>query len=229
MSSKTPSDPSDPATPPVKAPRKTAAKPRSAGRPRAEDVELRAQELLHVAGQLFLKNGYSKVSLEMIAREARVAIRTIYVKFGGKAGIVKALMEAKRVDFLAGRELRDDPRPAEEALRDFAHQFHGLINTPEAQALQRMVMTEAQNEPGLAETFYEAGPGITAKTLREYFDLPAVRAQLREDLPFDQLPVFFINCLIGDTLSRTLQRPRKDTTAQALDARMDLFFRACLR
>jgi len=156
-------------------------------------------------------------------------VRTIYVKFGGKTGLVKALMEAKREDFLAGRTLGEDTRPAAVALREFAHELHALLNTPEAQALQRMVAAEAQTEPELAETFYVHGPGITQATLRHYFDRPEVRAQLRKDLPFDQLPVFFIGCVIGDSLSRMLKRPRKDATAEALDERMDLFFRACLR
>ena len=222
---KTSTKTSAPRTP--KAPK--ASQPRSAGRPRAEDVEVRAQELLLAAGRLFIKNGFSKVSLEMIAREARVAIRTIYVKFGGKAGLVKALMEAKREDFLTSRTLGEDPRPAAEALRDFAHELHTLLNTPEAQALQRMVAAEAQTEPELAETFFAHGPGITHATLRHYFDRPDVREQLREDLPFDQLPVFFVSCVIGDSLSRLLQRPRKDATPQALDERLKLFFRACLR
>ena len=58
-----------------------------AGRPRAADMEARMENLLHTAGCLFLEKGYGKVSLEMIAREAHVAVRTIYVKFGGKAGL----------------------------------------------------------------------------------------------------------------------------------------------
>ena len=57
---------------------------KAAGRPKAADVEARTQELLQVAATLFLKNGYTKTSLESIARAAHVAVRTIYVKFGGK-------------------------------------------------------------------------------------------------------------------------------------------------
>jgi len=202
---------------------------RGAGRPRAEEVEARMQALLHTASALFLKHGYSKVSLELIAREARVAIRTIYVKFGGKAGLVGAMIEAKRDSYMSGRALLTDPRPARETLAEFAQQLHKLLHVPESQALRRMIAAEGKDNPELVESFYRAGPGITLELLRGYFDRTDVRAQLREDLPFDQLPVFFTNCVIGDTLARSLDRPCGDASEAALEARMTLFFRAVLK
>ena len=48
-----------------------------AGRPKAADVEARNQELIDASCRLFLEHGYTRVSLETIAREARVAVRTI--------------------------------------------------------------------------------------------------------------------------------------------------------
>ncbi|WP_219837446.1 helix-turn-helix domain-containing protein [Paenibacillus sp. R14(2021)] len=60
------------------------------------DREGRRHLLLHLAAALFAERGYGKVSLEMIAREAHVAVRTIYVKFGGMAGILKAIIEDER-------------------------------------------------------------------------------------------------------------------------------------
>jgi TetR/AcrR family transcriptional repressor of mexJK operon len=51
---------------------------KSAGRPKASDAEARLHDLVQTAGTMFLKCGYAKVSLEAIAREAHVAVRTIY-------------------------------------------------------------------------------------------------------------------------------------------------------
>ncbi len=213
---------------PAAAAKKTRA-PRSAGRPRAEEVEARTVELLQVAAQLFFEKGYGNVSLEMIARAAQVATRTIYVKFGGKAGLVTAMIEAKRESFLSSLALVEDPRPVREALDDYADKLHALLHLPEAQALHRMVVSEAQASPELAEAFYKSGPGITMEALTRYFARPDVRAQLRKDLPFEQLPTFLANCVVGDMLSRVLGRPRKDTSKQALAERMAMFFRAVLR
>ena len=202
---------------------------RSAGRPRAEEVEERTRCLLSTAAGLFLQHGYSKVSLEMIAREARVAIRTIYVKFGGKAGMVAAMIEDKRDVYMSGEAMLADPRPARETLGEFALQLHRLLKLPETQALRRMIAVEGKDNPELVESFYRAGPGITLELLGSYFSRADVRQQLREDLPFEQLPVFFTNCVIGDTLARSLDRPTADATDAAMQARMTLFFRAVLR
>ncbi len=203
--------------------------PRTAGRPRAEEVEARSVDLLRTAGELFLEKGYSNVSLEMIARAAQVATRTIYVKFGGKAGLITALIDAKREAYLSSMALVEDPRPVREALNDYARKLHTLLNLPESVALHRMVTSEAQANPDLVEAFYKSGPGITMDAVRRYLERPDVRAQLRKDLPFEQLPTFLANCVIGDSLSRVLGRPRKDTTKDALEARMEMFFRAVLR
>jgi len=224
-------------TAPSKAPAaKKAAKPakpvairRGAGRPRAEEVEARLQALLGTAADLFCAHGYAKVSLEMIARQARVAIRTIYVKFGGKAGLVTAMIEAKRDSYMSGKALLTDPRPVREALGEFARGLHRLVHLPESQTLRRMIAAEGRDSPELVESFYRAGPGITLDLLGRYFERPEVRAQLREDLPFEQLPTFFTNCVIGDTLARGLDRPPRDASEAALAARMTLFFRAVER
>ena len=69
---------------------------RVAGRPKAAEAEARLQELVAIAGELFLEKGYSKVSLDMIARRARVAVRTIYVKFGGKSGLFREVLLSAR-------------------------------------------------------------------------------------------------------------------------------------
>ncbi len=203
-------------------------KPVGAGRPRTEDVEARAQDLLLTAGKLFLKKGYGKVSLEMIAREARVATRTIYVKFGGKAGILAALMEDKRASYLSFMTLAEDKRPIREALGEFAHELHTLINLPETIALNRIVVAESGSNPELAEGFYKGGPGITMAALQSYFSRPDIRAQMREDLPFEQLPGYFATCVIGDSIARMLARAR-DTSGAALDARLEMFLRGVLR
>ena len=73
-----------------------SAAAKCAGRPRSSEREARIHDLIHTAGQLFLKHGYRNVSLEMLAREAHVAVRTIYVKFGGKAGLLNAVLVANR-------------------------------------------------------------------------------------------------------------------------------------
>ena len=97
----------------------TSSSVKCAGRPRSSDREARMHDLIHTAGQLFLKHGYRNVSLEMLAREAHVAVRTIYVKFGGKAGLLNAVLVANRERFFNTHDMEQDQRAAEGDRRRF--------------------------------------------------------------------------------------------------------------
>ncbi|TFW33499.1 TetR/AcrR family transcriptional regulator [Massilia horti] len=204
---------------------------KAAGRPKASDVEARMHDLIETAGCLFLKNGYTKVSLESIAREAHVAVRTIYVKFGGKAGLLKAVLTSRRDRFFTPHDLEADTRPFKEIVDDFARHFFDLLYSPEAIAMHRVVIAEAPTNPELAQTFNDAGPRLTREMLERFFARADIRAQLRPDLPFDQLPTHLLTCIGGDVTRRFLfppvQQPREEALRQ-LDARMSLFYRAVL-
>jgi TetR/AcrR family transcriptional repressor of mexJK operon len=205
-----------------------------AGRPRAADMEARLQDLLACATQLFLQHGYSKVSLEMIAREAHVAVRTIYVKFGGKAGLLNAIIVGGRERYFANMEdLDTDARPLEQIVADFAWRFMELISQPAVINLHRMVVAEAKSNPELASTFHQAGPGQTRELLGRLFARPEIKARFRDDIPHDMLATHLLNCLIGDQLSRLLfeppPQPSEAQRRQRLALGLELFFRSTLR
>jgi len=205
---------------------------RSAGRPKAGDVEARTQELIDTAAALFLANGYTRTSLEAIARGARVAVRTIYVKFGGKAGLLNAVLMSRRDQFFRMRDMDKDMRPFREVVGDFAHQFFALLCKEQLIAMQRVVIAEAPGNPELAETFYSAGPRLTREMLERFFARPDIRAQLRVDLPFAQLPAFLTGWIAGDSVQRFVfpdAQPPMIEAHRLLDERLEMFFRAVLR
>ncbi|WP_426190130.1 TetR/AcrR family transcriptional regulator [Massilia sp. DWR3-1-1] len=211
---------------------KCAAVKCAAGRPRSSDRAARQQELVHTAGALFIKHGYPNVSLEMLAREAHVAVRTIYVKFGGKAGLLTAVLEANREKFYRPHEMLADPRPLKESVRDFALHFLDLISRPEALAMHRMVVADAPANTELAQTFFEGGPQQTRKMLLAFFSRADIRCQLRDELDVTLLPVYLMNCIIGDPYERMLFAPAAVAPAQVeheLDQRLDLFYRSVLK
>src|SRR5215217_6845979 len=126
---------------------------RGAGRPKASDVEARTQDLIDVAARLFLANGYTRTSLEAIARAARVAVRTIYVKFGGKAGLLEAVLLSRRDQYFQMGDMEHDLRPFREVVDDFARKFFDLLCNAQAIAMQRVVIAEAAGNPELANAF----------------------------------------------------------------------------
>lgn len=205
-----------------------------AGRPRAADMEARAENLLHTAGRLFLDKGYGKVSLEMIAREAHVAVRTIYVKFGGKSGLFNAVVEQKRAAYFSTMPaLQTDMRPLPVILAEFGLLFMQLITMPAAIRLNRMVIAEAASHPELAETFYKVGPGQTREMLSRFFSRPDIAPLFRADLTPELLSMHLLNCLLGDQMSRLLFLPQTQPDVAQLrklvEVRLDLFLRATLQ
>ena len=206
-----------------------AAPAKSAGRPKASEIEARMQELIDTSACLFLKHGYTGVSLETIAREARVAVRTIYVKFGGKAGLLKAVLEARRARYFPVGKMDQDQRPLREVIDEFAGYFYDMLCEPDAVAMQRVVIAEAGSNPELAEAFYESGPRNTRDMLERYFARPDVRAQLRPDAPIALLPSHLIACINGDPVMRFLFPGRqigRDEARRLLAERLELFYRS---
>lgn len=203
-----------------------------AGRPRAADLEARHNNLIKTAGQLFLKMGYGKVSLELIAREAHVAVRTIYVKFGGKSGLFKAVLIANRDSFMAPQTADADALPLKETIAALSEQFLDMITAPDALEVQRMVIAEARTDPEVAQSFFDAGPRQTRDILYNFFARPDIRAQLRDDVALEQLPVFLTNVIMGDAFSRLLFDPQAQPREQviaALHQRLDMFYRSVLK
>lgn len=181
-----------------------------AGRPRRDDCARRRRQLMETAIELFLEHGYEGVSLEMIARRARAAVRTVYVQFGGKAGLFSQAMVHER-QRLQGKApaLEADWRPMPEVLTDFGRRFHTRAVTPRATALLRVVIAEAGGHPGLAQAYFNAGPAAMRSALTRYFSRPDIRAKLRADLSVEQVVIYLLSCLRGDQFARfALGMPR---------------------
>ena len=206
---------------------------KAAGRPRATDMEARNQNLLETAGKLFIEKGYSKVSLEIIAREAHVAVRTIYVKFGGKAGLFNAVIASGRSRYFPIADMESDQRPIEQILGDFGLHLLQLLSHPHVVSLQRMVIAEAGSNPELARTFDQAGPGLTRDLLNRFFARADIQVRFRDNVPPDTLSTHLLNCIMGDRLQRLMFEPETQPGEAELRHKvaqgLDLFFNGTLR
>ncbi|MFP5391187.1 MAG: TetR/AcrR family transcriptional regulator [Gammaproteobacteria bacterium] len=203
---------------------------KTAGRPKASELEARNQNLIQTAAKLFLRHGYGNVSLETIAREAHVAVRTIYVKFGGKPGLLRAAIDANRERFYSISDVENDRRPLRESVTDFARHFFDLITTPEAVRLKRMVIAESESDPEMVDAFLASAPNKTRDMLLNFFRRPDNLAQLRPGLPMEQLPNFLLNCITGDQFTHLVDpnSERIDGFRRTLPDRLELFFHAVL-
>jgi AcrR family transcriptional regulator len=60
---------------------------------RQAQTALTEQRIVTAATELFLADGYVATTLEAVARRARVAARTVYVRFGTKAALFKRVVD----------------------------------------------------------------------------------------------------------------------------------------
>lgn len=67
--------------------------PASGGTLREAQTALTEQRIVAAATELFLADGYVATTLEAVARQARVAARTVYVRFGTKAALLKRVVD----------------------------------------------------------------------------------------------------------------------------------------
>ncbi|MBE7385902.1 MAG: TetR/AcrR family transcriptional regulator [Leptolyngbya sp. SIO1E4] len=143
----------------------TLRKSSKGGRPSNGTLEQRLEQLLEDATQVFLQRGYSSASLDLIAREAHVAKRTIYQHFGDKEELFGAVVRRlSRNVFATLPQAEDSSQSVEQVLSTLAQGVLTLVLSPEAMGLQRVVVGEADRFPRLAQQFYTNGPqrGITA-------------------------------------------------------------------
>ncbi|HKQ42968.1 MAG TPA: TetR/AcrR family transcriptional regulator [Pseudonocardia sp.] len=114
---------------------------------------------------LFLRDGYARTSVDAVAREAGVSKRTVYDYYGDKQRLfldVIARTQARHEDDF--RALLDATLPAdapdlEAALVAFGRAFaSGVAQTPDRNAMVRLLVAEAAHFPELLQRWREPGP-----------------------------------------------------------------------
>lgn len=142
--------------------------PRATRRGRPADVRKRA-EILAAATEVFLEQGYSAASMDLIARRAKVSKVTVYAHFSSKTALFGAIIKE-----LAGRLTRDierlalDKLPPEQALREVGRAYLELALAPSSLALHRLIVGEAARNPALGRLIFTSGPRSIIDTLGRY-------------------------------------------------------------
>lgn len=199
------------------------------GRPPKGNEQLSRDRLLDAALPLFLEHGYGNLSMEALARDARVSLRTIYNQFGGKSGVFGALIRRCSDQFIGS--LKDDGEP-EEALVTFGKQFLFRITRPDVMRMRAILIGESPRFPDLATQFYQQGPARTLAHLADFFSRQQQTGRIAAIDPH-LLADQYICALRGERMQR-LQLGLEATPDEAEVERWareatGLFLRGCLR
>ena len=193
--------------------------------------ERRVSELLDIAAEEFLANGFAATSLSNIARRSKASKTTFYARFPNKEELFLAVME-RVMNSVSGEIWASLPLhlPLEEGLRLHASTFLKFVLTEEQIALNRIAAMEAGQFPSFAERFFELGPKRNLAFLTEYFTRKIEAGELVNEAP-KQMAEHYSSLLFGGTVKWTVMRIHTVKNAQAklrehIDGVLKVFLRA---
>ncbi|MDE8652108.1 TetR/AcrR family transcriptional regulator [Novosphingobium album (ex Liu et al. 2023)] len=124
-----------------------------AGRPPQDVAGRLGTHILDVALDQFTRHGIEGTSMEGIAAAAQVSKRTLYLRYGSKKGLLRAIIEPDRASFLEEirvEELAADPR---QRLHHAACRMLDATLTPRAIRFEALTRQIAALEPGRSQPF----------------------------------------------------------------------------
>jgi TetR/AcrR family transcriptional regulator, mexJK operon transcriptional repressor len=153
---------------------------RRVGRPRRGTEQQRTDALIAAATRVFLRDGFGAASIDKVAHEAGISTRTIYERFKNKAdllvSVISRLVERDMASVFATAEL--DRMEVRHALTAIGRSITGRACDPQAAALFRIVATEAQRFPALAEKMRIATKDRIVSAVAQYFRGQIARGRL---------------------------------------------------
>jgi len=178
----------------------------------------KAETIRAAAERAFLASGFGAVSMDAIAREAGVSKATVYAHYHSKEelfGAVVADLSERRFHGFSAEAL--DPADIEASLLTIASRFLDLVLSPEAIALNRILIGEVSRFPVLGEVFWAAGPERTRVQVEAFLRRAAVAGTLA--VPDPRLAAEqFVALARGEIHLRSLLRLEDPGDAAALAA-----------
>ena len=151
---------------------------RTGGRPTATAAALLETTILEAATAAFLADGYAATTIEAIARTCGVAKRTIYARWSGKPALFRAVLERLMARWLSTTGDWAEAEDLETALNEAAARILAVALTPEAVALNRLLIAESARFPELPVMMRQAGAGEGTARIAALLERAVARGEL---------------------------------------------------
>lgn len=151
-----------------------------AGRPRAEELGERTEALLSITEALLVERGYERTTLNLIARSAGVSKQTIYAKYGGKPGLLRAVLQRMSEQSMSMRLGEEDELPLYEGLLMRICWLLEQFSSEAAVAIATISEKEARNFPEFHQEMVEARQRNLKEPLRRHFENLRRRGLVKE-------------------------------------------------
>jgi AcrR family transcriptional regulator len=140
-------------------------KPKKTAGVRRRRKEARPGEIVEVALDCFLENGFEATKLDEVARRAGIAKGTIYIYFETKEQLFRAVVQhVASANVQQMTELSGFDMPLEDLVPMLTGRFVETIGKSRAPAIARLILREVDRFPDLAQVWFEtvAGPMLGA-------------------------------------------------------------------
>jgi AcrR family transcriptional regulator len=157
----------------------------TATRVRRERTDVTRRSILDAARRLFAERGYAQTPVRLLATEAGVAVRTVYLAFGSKQGVLMALVDFIGEDAgeLETRERAVDVVDAREIIALVARLYRNLYERG-ADVID-MMQQGAAVDPQLRAALHR-GHGHSRASVEATCERISELGRLRRDLDVDR-------------------------------------------
>lgn len=139
------------------------------------------EAILDAATRVFLTHGFEGASMDLVAKEASAARRTVYNQFESKEALFAAAVQRVWRGFPVV-EITSDATALHDPATGLGRLGQAIVDfwaTPVAVAFLRMVISESVRFPDLPHNFFEAGKAPAMRALIGYLVASDKKGQLR--------------------------------------------------
>jgi TetR/AcrR family transcriptional repressor of mexJK operon len=176
---------------------------------------IKSEAMLDAASQVIAERGLT-APVEAIAKRAGVSKQTLYNRYGGKAGLIRALIR-RRIDTVTAplADAAGDVSP-EATLAAFARGLMTAMLTPAGVAMTRVAIQSAVDMPDISAAVYDAGAGASRARLAEFLRLESAAGRLEVDDPAEAADLF--SGMVGARQLRALLGAPTPSDAESIEA-----------
>jgi TetR/AcrR family transcriptional regulator, mexJK operon transcriptional repressor len=174
----------------------------------------RREQLVCVAEKVFLANGFSDTTMQMIATSAGASKETLYRHFASKEALLAEVV-GRRARRISGPESAlSREAPPRRVLFELGCGLLRLMTEGDAVSLLRLVIAETPRTPQLGAIVYAEGPGVTLEALTKYLRAATARGELRCRRP-ERAAKLFIGAVVANYRVLSLINPPKTPLADS--------------
>lgn len=210
-------------------PQKIAAprRARRPGRPTMAEAEHKSAELLEIAAEVFLENGYRNTKISDIIARLGGSKGTLYARYATKGELFGAVIEhqIEQVEQVFSRQLSDGAGLVE-VMTAFGHTLFATMYDPRMGSLFRILVEEAAEFPELALKLLRSGPMRATFLLKSYLESQPEFDATRAEIAADSFCSLCLGLPVINSLLNPTDRPSPAEVARKVAIAVDTILAA---